>query len=94
MKNEGIEADMRILAEAERIRSDKERSEKPSDKDIRILAEAKRIIDDRERSDAARKRGRKADVFAGEGSFAGKLKARRQAMEEGDLEGAQQVFVK
>lgn len=97
MKKEGgPESDMHVLAEAQRIRADKERSAKPSDKDIEILAEAKRIRDDEDRSETVRKhmRGRKADVFAGEGSFAGKLKARREAMEEGDPEGAQQVFIK
>jgi hypothetical protein len=41
-----------------------------------------------------KKNGRKADVFAGEPSFAGKLKARREAMEDGDPEGAGQVFIK
>jgi hypothetical protein len=97
MKSE-VESDMRVLAEAQRI---KERTDKPDDKDIKLLAEARRIQEDQERSDAVRKHmrekkkeGRKADVFAGEGSFAGKLKARREAMEEGDPEGAQQVFIK
>ena len=97
MKNEGgVEADMQILVEAQRIRMDKARSAKPADKDIEILAEAKRIQNDEDRSEAVRKhmRGRKADVFAGEGSVAGKLKARREAVEAGDLEGAQEVFVK
>mgnify|MGYP001586513326 CR=1 FL=1 len=93
---EGVEADMHVLVEAQRIRTDKARSEKPADKDVEILAEAKRIRDDEARSEAVRKhmRGRKADVFAGEGSFAGKLKARREAVEAGDLEGAQEVFIK
>ena len=98
MKNkEGVEADMRVLVEAQRIRMDETRSAEPSGKDIEILAEAKRIRDDEDRSDAVRKhmRGnRKADVFAGEGSFAGKLKARREAMESGDTEGAHDVFIK
>lgn len=93
---EGADDDMRVLVEAQRIRADKSRSDKPSDKDVQILAEAKRIQNDEDRSEAVRKhmRGRKADVFAGEGSFAGKLKARREAVESGDLEGAQEVFIK
>lgn len=101
MKNEQVESDMRVLAEAQRIIADESRSGKPSDSDVKLLAEAKRIQDDEDRSDAVRKHmsekrkgGRKADVFAGEGSFAGKLKARREAMEDGDPEGAQQVFIK
>lgn len=96
MKN--VESDMRVLAEAQRI---KERSGNPDDKEIKLLAEARRIQEDEDRSDAVRKHmrekkkdGRKADVFAGEGSFAAKLKARREAVESGDLEGAQQVFIK
>jgi hypothetical protein len=99
MKTDGYgEEDARVLAEAQRIRTDKERSEKPSDQDIKILAEAKRIMNDEDRSESARKhmrgKGRAADVFAGEGSFAGKLKARREAVESGDLEGAPEVFIK
>ena len=99
MKNEaGPDSDASVLAEAQRIRMNKARSAKPSDQDIEILAEAKRIRDDEDRSEAVRKhmreKGRKADVFAGEGSFAGKLKARREAMEEGDPEGARDVFIK
>lgn len=35
---------------------------------------------------------RKADVFAGDGSFAGKLKKRRELTESGDIEAAQEVF--
>lgn len=95
MKN-GADDDMRVLAEAQRIRADKARSEKPSDKDIQILAEAKKIQDDEDRSEGIRKHMRKrpADVFAGEGSTAGKLKARREAMEAGDPEGAREVFIK
>lgn len=98
MKNDS-DSDMRVLAEAQRIRADKERSEKPSDKDIQVLAEAKRILEDEDRSDTTRKHmrekgKRKADVFAGEGSLAGKLKARREAVESGDLEGANDVFIK
>ena len=95
MKSEA-DADLRVLAEAQKIRADKARSEKPSDKDIQTLAEAKRIQDDEDRSEGIRKhmRGRKADAFAGEGSFSGKLKSRRVAMEEGDPEGAQEVFIK
>ena len=99
MKNEeGVEADMHVLVEAQRIRMDKSRSGEPSDQDIEILAEARRIQNDEDRSDAVRKhmrgKGRKADVLAGEGSFAGKLKARREAMESGNLEGASEVFIK
>ena len=102
MKNEeGVEADMHVLVEAQRIIADGRRSGTPSGKDIKLLAEARRIQEDEDRSDAVRKHmsgkrkdGRKADVFAGEGSFAGKLKARREAVESGDLEGAQEVFVK
>ena len=98
MKNdEGVEADMRVLVEAQRIRMDKSRSGEPSDQDVQILAEARKIQNDEDRSNAVRKhmRGnRKADVFAGDGSFAGKLKARREAMESGDLEGAHDVFIK
>lgn len=95
------EDDIRTLVEAQRIINDESRSAKPEGKDIEILAEAKRIRDDEERSDAVRKnvsekkkKGRKADVFAGEGSFAGKLKARREAIESGDLEGSHEVFIK
>lgn len=98
MKDGQVESDMRVLAEAQRI---KERSDEPAAEEIKLLAEARRIQEDEERSDAVRKHmrekkkeGRKADVFAGEGSFAGKLKARREAMEEGDPEGAGQVFIK
>ena len=99
MKNEeGVEADMRVLVEAQRIRMDKSRSGEPSDQDVEILAEARRIQNDEDRSDAVRKhmrgKSRNADVVAGEGSFAGKLKARRMAMEEGDPEGAREVFIK
>ena len=95
MKNDS-DSDASVLAEAQRIRTDKERSANPSKKDVQILAEAKRIRDDEDRAEAVRKhmRGRKADVVAGEGSFAGKLKARREAIESGDLEGAQEVFIK
>ena len=95
MKNDA-DADLRVLAEAQRIRADKARSEKPSNKDIQILAEAKRIQDDEDRSEGIRKhmRGKKADVFAGKGSFSGKLKDRREAIEEGDPEGARDVFIK
>lgn len=95
MKN-NTENDLRVMVEAQRIRMDKGRSGKPSPEDVSILAEAKRIMDDEERSEAVRKhmRSRKADMFAGEGSFAGKLKARREMMESGDAESAQQVFVK
>lgn len=90
------EDDLRIMVEAQRIRMDENRSAKPSASDIAILAEASRIMNDEDRSEAVRKhmRSRKADMFAGEGSFAGKLKARREMMESGDAEGAQQVFVK
>lgn len=97
MKDGGrVEADMRVLVEAQRIRMDKGRSAKPADQDIQILAEARKIQSDEDRSEAVRKhmRGRKADVFAEEPSFAGKLKARREAVESGDLEGAQEVFIK
>jgi hypothetical protein len=100
MKNE-VESDMQVLAEAQRIIADKGRSDKPDGNDVKLLAEARRIQEDEDRSDAVRKHmrekkkeGRKADVFAGEGSFAGKLKARREAMEDGDPEGAGQVFIK
>ncbi len=96
-----VETDMHVLAEAQRIIADERRSGTPAGKDIEILAEARRIQEDEDRSEAVRKHmrekkkeGRKADVFAGEGSFAGKLKARREIMEEGDIEGAQQVFIK
>ena len=99
MRNEGgVESDMRTLAEAERIRADNPNPSKLDDKAIAILAEARRIKNDEDRAEAVRKhmrgKGRKADVFAGEGSFAGKLKARRMAMEEGDPEGARDVFIK
>lgn len=97
MKKEQVDDDMRVLAEAQRIITDKGRSDKPAGKDIELLAEARRIQEDEDRSDAVRKHmreKRKADVFAGEGSFAGKLKARREAMEDGDPEGAGQVFIK
>jgi len=101
MKSEKAESDMHVLAEAQRIIADERRSGTPAGKDIEILAEARRIQEDEERSNAVRKHmreknkeGRKADVFAGEGSFAGKLKARRAAMEDGDPEGAGQVFIK
>ena len=97
MKNkEGPESDMQVLAEAQRIRADNPNPAKLDDKAVAILAEARRIQSDEDRSEAVRKhmRGRKADVFAGEGSFAGKLKARREAVEAGDPEGAQEVFIK
>lgn len=68
-------------------------------KDAKILAEARRIRDDDERSRAARelarekgKKTRKPDVFAGKGSLAGGLRARRQAVESEDLEGAPAAF--
>jgi len=66
-------------------------------KDVQVLAEAQRIRDDRDRSEAARKlardkRKRDVDAFAGKGSFASKLKARREAVESGDLEGASVAF--
>lgn len=96
-KEKGSDDDLRILSEAQRIREDKERSANPSAKDVKILAEAQRILDDEDRSETNRKHmreKRKADVFAGEGSFAGKLKARREAMEAGDDEGARDVFIK
>lgn len=96
MKN-NVESDMLTLAEAQRIINDKARSDKPDGKDVKVLADARRIQEDEERSDAVRKHmsgKRKADVLAGEGSFAGKLKARREAVESGDLEGARDVFVK
>ena len=35
---------------------------------------------------------RKADVFAGDGSFAGKLRRRRDLMESGEVEAAQEVM--
>lgn len=68
------------------------------DKDIRILAEANRIREDEERSEAVRKlarekKKREVDIFADKGSFAAKLKARRDAVESGDLEGAPEAFV-
>lgn len=101
MKDGQVENDMRVLAEAQRIIMDSERSAKPSGKDIELLAEAKRIRDDEDRSNAVRdhmsekrKNGRKADIFAGEGSIAGKLKARRDLMESGDPEAASEVFIK
>lgn len=105
----GTESDLRTLAKAQRIRMDKERSAKPSNDDIRILAEAKRIRDDEDRSNAVRKfsqeknkkdatkdkpKDRPADIFAGFGSIAGKLKARRELMEAGNPEDAGQVFIK
>lgn len=92
---DGVEADMNVLVKAQRIRMDKGRPENPSDEDVQILAEARKIQNDEARSEAVRKhmRGRKADALAGEGSFAGKLKARREAVESGDLEGAGQVFI-
>ena len=93
---EGPDSDASVLVEAQRIRMDKARSANPSDKDVQVLAEAKRIRDDEGRSEAVRKhmRGRKADVFAEKPSFAGKLKARREAIEAGDPEGAREVFIK
>ena len=101
MNNEKVESDMHVLAEAQRIIADRDRSASPDGNDVKLLAEARRIQEDEGRSDAVRKHmrekkkeGRKADVFAGEGSFAGKLKARREAMEAGDPEGAAQVFIK
>lgn len=101
MKTDKVDDDMRVLSEAQRIITDKGRSDKPDGKDVQLLAEARRIQEDEDRSDAVRKRvrekkknERKVDVFAGEGSFAGKLKARREAMEAGDPEGAQEVFLK
>lgn len=101
MKDNQVEDDMRVLAEAQRIIADEARSAKPSNYDVKLLAEAKRIRDDEDRSDAVRKHmsekkksGRKADIFAGEGSFAGKLKARRELIESDDLEGAGKVFIK
>lgn len=101
MKNKDPESDMKVLAEAQRIIADATRSGKPSGDDTKLLAEARRIQEDEDRAGAVRKHmrekrkdGRKADVFAGEGSFAGKLKARREAMEDGDAEGAQEVFIK
>ena len=101
MKNEKAKADMHVLAEAQRIITDKARSAKPDSNDTKLLAEARIIQEDEDRSNAVRKHmrekrkdGRKADVFAGDGSFASKLKARRQMMEDGDPEGAQEVFIK
>ena len=95
---DGVEADMNVLVKAQRIRMDKGRPGDPSDEDVQILAEARKIQSDEDRSEAVRKhmrgKGRKADTFAGEGSFAGKLKARREAMEDGDPEGAREVFIK
>ena len=35
----------------------------------------------------------KADIFAGDGSFAGKLRRRRDAVEAGDLEQAREEMV-
>ena len=95
---DGVEADMSVLVKAQRIRMDKGRPGDPSDEDVSILAEARKIQNDEDRSEAVRKhmrgKGRKADVVAGEPSFAGKLKARREATEEGDPEGARDVFIK
>jgi len=65
-------------------------------KDAMILAEASKIRDDEERSKAVRElsrgKSRKADVFAGKGSLADKLRKRRIAVESGDLEGEQAVL--
>lgn len=63
-------------------------------RDMETLAEAARIRDDEKRRKAARKaaKDRKADVLAGAGSLAAKLRARRKAIESGDLEGAQTAF--
>lgn len=36
---------------------------------------------------------RKADVFAGSGSFAGKLRKRRELIESGDPEAAQESMI-
>ena len=35
----------------------------------------------------------KADIFAGDGSFAGKLRRRRDAVEAGDLEQAREEMI-
>ena len=37
--------------------------------------------------------GRDADIFAGEGSFAGKLRKRRIAVESGDMEQAREEMI-
>lgn len=98
MKKEGVDSDMQVLVEAQRIRAGNPNPEKLDEKSVSILAEARRIQNDEDRAEAVRKhmrdKGRKADIVAGEPSFAGKLKARRMAMEEGDPEGAQEVFIK
>ena len=91
--------DLIILSQAQRIRMEvrMDESRVPTEEETGVLAEAQRILNDEDRSTSARKnmrKGRKADVFAGEGSVAGKLKARREKMEEGDPEGARDVFIK
>lgn len=63
-------------------------------RDMETLAEAARIRDDDERRKAARRaaKNRKADELAGKGSLAAKLRARRQAVESGDIENAQTAY--
>ena len=89
--------DMSILAQAQRIKMEvrMDESRVPTDKETEVLAEAQRILNDEDRSTSARKNmKRKADVFAVDGLISGKLKARREKIEEGDPEGAREVFIK